>query len=71
MLTVPARPRMKTNPMTPTSGGMIIGMIVRYEKSPRPGKSYRKSRNAIAIPMMEVVITVPTPRSREFTRDVR
>ena len=62
---------MKTNPMTPTSGGMIIGMIVRYEKSPRPGKSYRSSRKAMVMPMMEVVITVPTPRSMEFSRDFR
>ena len=28
-LTVPARPRMKTKPSTPTSGGRIIGSIVR------------------------------------------
>ena len=27
--TVPARPRMKTKPSTPTSGGRIIGSIVR------------------------------------------
>jgi hypothetical protein len=29
MLTVPARPKMKTNPSTPTSGGRISGSIVR------------------------------------------
>ena len=28
-LTVPARPRMKTKPSTPTSGGRIIGSMVR------------------------------------------
>ncbi len=28
-LTVPARPRMKTKPSTPTSGGRIIGSIAR------------------------------------------
>ena len=71
MLTVPARPRMKTKPMTPTRGGMIIGMIVRYEKSPRPGKSYLRSRKAMAMPMMDVVITVATPRTRELIRVFR
>ena len=50
---------------------MIMGTIVRYEKSPRPGKSYRSRRNAIAMPMMEVVITVATPRIMEFNRDFR
>ncbi len=62
---------MKTKPITPTRGGMIIGMIVRYEKSPRPGKSYRKSKNAMAMPMIEVVITVATPRIRELIRVFR
>ena len=38
-LTVPARPRMKTKPSTPTSGGNIIGSIVRYPKRFRQGNS--------------------------------
>ena len=37
--TVPARPRMKTKPRTPTSGGEMIGMSVRYEKTLRPQNS--------------------------------